>query len=70
MTEQQPLTKESLQQALQDLYDGYQPDELVRKPIPRARYEERKRHFESTGDEARLELLRVCYEPVDLWEEV
>ncbi len=65
----QPLTKESLQQALQEFYDGYAPDERVRKPIRRAYYEERKRHFEEMGDEARLELLRIAYEPTDIWDE-
>lgn len=69
MTEQ-PLTKESLRQALQEFYElGGIPTRGPRKPMPRARYEERERHFEETGDEARLEYLRVCYEPVDIWDE-
>ena len=66
----QPLTKESLQQALQEWYDRLGDVPVpVRKPMPRARYEERKRHFEETGDEARLEYLVSCYEPTDIWDE-
>lgn len=66
----QPLTEDSLRKALQELHDiGSVPERAPRKPIPRARYEERLRHFEETGDDTRLEILKLCYEPSDAWTE-
>jgi hypothetical protein len=66
---EQPLTEESLRQALQEFYNLGDVPESRRKPIRRAYYEERKRHFESTGDQARLEVLKIYFEPVDIWDE-
>lgn len=69
----QPLTKASLQQATQEFYDlGDIPPKAPREPIRRERYKEAQRRFEENGDTDRLELLRSCYEPVNVhlvaWE--
>lgn len=65
-----PLTKEALQQALQDWYDrlGDVPVR-VRAPMPRAHYEEWERLFEEAGNTEALAALRIAYEPTDDWDE-
>lgn len=70
-SETSPLTFESLQSAMVEARDNYYAPEVTsnRIPIRRERYDDRMRYFESIGDELRIDLLKTCYQPIDVEEE-